>query len=64
MSARGAPYGVVDPDLRVKNTVGLRVVDASVLPRMPTAHTHAIAYSFAERAAVLIAADAGHKLTV
>lgn len=33
MSPKGAPYGVVDPDLRVKKVAGLRVVDASVLVR-------------------------------
>ncbi|KAG6854277.1 hypothetical protein C0991_008522 [Blastosporella zonata] len=31
MSPKGATYGVVDPDLRVKTVVGLRVVDSSVI---------------------------------
>lgn len=31
MSPRGAKWGVVDPDFRVKGTKGLRVVDASVI---------------------------------
>jgi choline dehydrogenase-like flavoprotein len=61
MSARDASYGVVDPDLRVKNTVGLRVVDASILPRVPSTHPQGLIYAIAERAAALIAADAGHK---
>jgi len=31
MSPRGANWGVVDPDHRVKGTNGLRVIDVSVL---------------------------------
>ncbi|KAG6823596.1 hypothetical protein H0H93_003368, partial [Arthromyces matolae] len=31
MSPRGSRYGVVDPDLRVKGALGLRIVDASVI---------------------------------
>lgn len=54
MSPKGAHWGVVDPDLKVKGTVGLRVVDASVIPQAPNAHTQAPVYSFAERAADLI----------
>lgn len=33
MSPKRAKNGVVDPDLKVKNVAGLRVVDASVLVR-------------------------------
>jgi choline dehydrogenase-like flavoprotein len=31
MSPKGADYGVVDPDLKVKGVRGLRIVDASVM---------------------------------
>lgn len=31
MTPRGASWGVVDPDFRVKGTTGLRIVDASVI---------------------------------
>lgn len=54
MSAADAAWGVVDPQLRVKGTDGLRVVDASVLPFLPNAHTQGPTYLVAERAATLI----------
>jgi len=31
MSPKGAKWGVVDPDLKVKGVEGLRVIDASIL---------------------------------
>jgi choline dehydrogenase len=46
---------VVDPELRVHGIDGLRVADASVMPSIPSANTHATVYAIAERAAQLIA---------
>ncbi|KAJ7751446.1 aryl-alcohol oxidase precursor [Mycena metata] len=54
MSPKNAPYGVVDPDLVVKGASGLRVVDGSILPIVPSAHPQAVIYAVAERAADLI----------
>ncbi|KAJ7323935.1 pyranose dehydrogenase [Mycena albidolilacea] len=54
MSPKGAQYGVVDPDLRVKGIAGLRVIDASVLPIVPAGHTQAATYVVAERGADMI----------
>jgi len=56
MSPKGADYGVLDPDLRVKKVLGLRVVDSSAIPMVPAAHTQAATYVFAERASDLIKA--------
>lgn len=54
MSPRNASWGVVDPDLLVKGVSGLRIVDASVMPYVPAAHTQTPVYIIAERAADLI----------
>ncbi|KAI0053606.1 GMC oxidoreductase [Auriscalpium vulgare] len=51
MSPADSGVGVLNPDFTVKKTKGLRVVDASVFPFIPTAHPTAPIYFFAERAA-------------
>jgi choline dehydrogenase len=45
---------VTDPELRVHGIGGLRVADASVMPKLPNAHPNATVLAIAEKAAELI----------
>jgi len=45
---------VVDGELRVHGIDGLRVVDASVMPSLPSNNTLATVYAIAERGAELV----------
>ena len=48
------PDAVVDPQLRVHGLTGLRVADASVMPRIPCVNTNAATIMIGEKAADLI----------
>jgi choline dehydrogenase len=48
---------VVDPRLSVHGVTGLRVVDASVIPAVPSGNCHTAIAAIAERAADLINED-------
>ncbi|HUK94014.1 MAG TPA: GMC family oxidoreductase N-terminal domain-containing protein [Gaiellaceae bacterium] len=50
---------VVDPELRVRGIDGLRVVDASVIPRVPRGHTNWPTVMIAEKAADLVSGSPG-----
>ena len=52
------PTSVVDPQLRVRGIDGLRVADASVMPKLPRGHTNWPTVMIAERASELLAARA------
>ena len=51
------PSTVVDPSLKVKGIKGLRVIDASIMPKIPSANTNAATIMIAEKGADIIKAD-------
>ncbi|HEY6716976.1 MAG TPA: GMC family oxidoreductase N-terminal domain-containing protein [Reyranella sp.] len=54
MAPDSDPTSVVDDQLRVRGLLGLRVVDASVMPTMPSANLNASVLMIAEKAADMI----------
>ncbi|KAJ7489588.1 aryl-alcohol oxidase-like protein [Mycena latifolia] len=54
MSPENATWGVVNPDLLLKGATGIRIIDASVMPFVPSGHTQAPTYAIAERGSDLI----------
>jgi choline dehydrogenase len=48
------PDAVVTPDLRVRGVDNLRVVDASVMPKLVSANTNAPTMAIADRAVSLM----------
>ena len=54
MGSTSDRLSVVDPSLKVHGVIGLRVVDASVMPDMPGGNINAPVIAMAERASDLI----------
>lgn len=57
MGPDGDPMAVLDPRLRLRGVAGLRVIDSSVMPSMPSANTWAASMMIAEKGAAMLAED-------
>ncbi|KAJ5902416.1 hypothetical protein N7495_002944 [Penicillium taxi] len=55
------PMAVVDPKLKIRGLKGIRIADAGVFPDMPTVNPMLTVLAIGERAAELIAEEAGWK---
>ncbi|KAA2237874.1 GMC family oxidoreductase [Salinarimonas soli] len=58
MGAEGDPMAVVDGRLRVRGVRGLRVIDASVMPRITSGNTNSPTIMIAEKGSALVLEDA------
>lgn len=54
MGPVGDRTSVVGPDLKLHGVAGVRVADASIIPRIPSANINSVTYVIAEKAAELI----------
>jgi choline dehydrogenase len=57
MGPDGDPMSVVDGRLRVRGVDGLRVIDCSIIPFIPSGNTNAPAMAIGSKAASMIADD-------
>jgi choline dehydrogenase-like flavoprotein len=58
MGVEGDPLAVTDGRLRVRGVAGLRVIDASVMPRITSGNTNSPTIMIAEKGAAMVLEDA------